>query len=118
MKRLFVLQANWVSYYSAFTIMSMTSSLSVNRNFWIIGPKRDLAFFILTPVFIIPVMLWLKSRVSAESLGVYILGFGGYGHHLPSFIRAYADRDLFKRFRIRFTVVPVLLILACGVYSF
>lgn len=35
------------------------------------------------------------------------------GHHLPGMIRAYGDRALFRRFRIRFIVAPLALLAVC-----
>ncbi len=96
----------------------MTTPLTTPRPLWILGPWRDLAFFILTPLFVIPIVFALKQRVPLETLGLYILGLGGFGHHLPGFIRAYADRDLFRQYRLRFTVVPLLLLAIAGFYSF
>ncbi len=90
----------------------------ISSKLWIIGPTRDLIFFILTPLLIVPLIFAVKDRFPAETLGVYVLGFGGFGHHLPGFIRAYSDRDLFKQYKLRFTAIPLLLILICGLYSF
>jgi hypothetical protein len=36
------------------------------------------------------------------------------GHHLPGMMRAYGDPALFRRFRWRFILAPVLLLAACG----
>ena len=96
----------------------LLNPLSAHRNLWILGPKRDLIFFILTPLFIIPLIFAVKDRLPLETLGICVLGFGGFGHHLPGFIRAYSDRNLFKQYKLRFTVIPLLLILVCGFYSF
>ena len=35
------------------------------------------------------------------------------GHHLPGMIRAYGDRALFNRFRTRFIVAPLALLVIC-----
>lgn len=35
------------------------------------------------------------------------------GHHLPGMIRAYSDRSLFARFRLRFLVAPVCILAVC-----
>ncbi|MEO6095275.1 MAG: hypothetical protein ABIW76_06255, partial [Fibrobacteria bacterium] len=98
--------------------MSRTLTAPLPRNRWILGPGRDSLFFALTPLLIVPVFLYLKDHVPPQTLALYVLGLGGFGHHLPGFIRAYADRDLFARNKLSFTLVPVLLILACGTYSF
>jgi hypothetical protein len=94
------------------------TTLSLSPRLWIFGPKRDLSLFILPALLIIPLILVLKRVIPAETLGLYILGLGGFGHHLPGFIRAYADPALFKAHKLRFTVVPALVILLCGLYSF
>jgi hypothetical protein len=84
----------------------------------ILGFKMDLIFFIATPMLIFPLILGLASRYAPETLAIYILGLGGFGHHLPGFIRAYSDPDLFARHKIRLTLIPVLLVSACGLYAF
>jgi len=85
---------------------------------WILDPSRDLMLFILPPLLIIPLILVLQRAIPPETLGLYILGLGGFGHHLPGFIRAYSDPELFRRYRFRFTVVPALLIAVCALYAF
>ena len=39
------------------------------------------------------------------------------GHHLPGMIRAYGDRALFQRFKWRFILAPIFLILVCAAFS-
>jgi tetratricopeptide (TPR) repeat protein len=92
--------------------------LQSSRNIWILGRGWDLLFFVFTPLLIIPVFLSLPKGLDTQTLALYILGLGGFGHHLPGFIRAYADRDLFARHKLSFTLVPVLLIAVCCFYSF
>ncbi len=97
--------------------MAMTSAAVLRKSIWILGPKRDLLFFVLTPLVILPIFRFLPDGLPPQTLALYILGLGGFGHHLPGFIRAYADRDLFARHKAAFTVVPLLLVLACCAYS-
>lgn len=98
--------------------MSEAIPIAAPGKLWILGPKRDLIFFILTPLLIIPLALALKDQIPLSTLGLYVLGLGGFGHHLPGFIRAYSDPDLFRRYRLRFTLIPALLLFVCGLYSF
>jgi len=80
------------------------------RSPWIIGAAWDLLLFVATPLVILPV-LWLSRRsFSPDSIYAFVAAFGATGHHLPGLMRAYGDRTLFRRFRIRFTVVPLLLL--------
>lgn len=43
--------------------------------------------------------------------------FGALGHHAPGFMRAYGDKQLFRRFWLRFTLVPILAITVFSLYS-
>ncbi|MDB5049183.1 MAG: hypothetical protein JWO30_2254 [Fibrobacteres bacterium] len=97
--------------------MQNAPTASVFPGLWILGPKRDLLLFILTPLLIVPIALAVKGLVPLETLSLYVLGLGGFGHHLPGFVRAYSDPELFRRYRLRFTLVPALLIAVCGLYS-
>jgi Flp pilus assembly protein TadD len=85
-----------------------TNVVKATRRLWILGPKSDLLLFVLTPAAILPSLVF-THRVAPETLATYVLGFGGFGHHLPGFIRAYSDPGLFRRFRLRFTLVPAVL---------
>jgi tetratricopeptide (TPR) repeat protein len=97
---------------------SLAAAPAPAGNRWILGPKRDLALFILTPLLIIPAWLAAKGSVSLDVLAIYVLGLGGFGHHLPGFVRAYSDPELFRRYKLRFTIVPALLVGGCALFSF
>jgi tetratricopeptide repeat protein len=80
---------------------------------WILNLWMDLLLFVATPLLIIPAVFLLQSSwvgVEAETIGVMVFSFGALGHHLPGMIRAYGDRELFQRFRARFLIAPVLLV--------
>lgn len=98
--------------------MSNPIPLTQPNDIWIIGPKRDLVFFILTPLAILPLVGFAKEHVPVETLALYVLGLGGFGHHLPGFIRAYSDPALFRRFKLRFILVPLLLLSLGALFSF
>lgn len=85
---------------------------------WIANPWIDLAFMILTPALVIPLIAVARTRFTAEEIALYVTAFGATGHHLPGLLRAYGDRELFERYRIRFLVAPVLLISACVAFSY
>ena len=83
---------------------------------WILGPWRDLLLFVGTPVVVLP-LGWLAARQSSgERILFWVLAFGALGHHLPGLLRAYGDRELFRRFRVRFVVVPLILLPTCGLF--
>ena len=56
---------------------------------------------------IVPVVLILGQRIlTAEQVSLAVISFASLGHHLPGFMRAYGDRDLFSRYRWRFLLAP------------
>jgi hypothetical protein len=72
-----------------------------------------LLLFVATPLLIVPLVFFVQSPwvgVEAETIGLLVFSFGALGHHLPGMIRAYGDRDLFRRFRARFIIAPLLLL--------
>lgn len=75
---------------------------------WIISPSADLLLIIATPVLILPLtFLALRGFESAE-VRAFVLAFGSLGHNLPGMLRAYGDRALFQRFRVRLTIAPIV----------
>src|SRR6476659_9261205 len=86
---------------------------SKRSTLWILNPWKDLALFVLAPLWVIPILWTAKAHFDANGFGAALLAIGGTGHHLPGFIRAYTDPVLFRRFRARFILAPLLLL---GVY--
>jgi len=80
---------------------------------WVVGKWRDLILIVATPVLILPLIALAKARLSLEDLALYVAAFGALGHHFPGMLRAYGDKALFKRFKVRFIVSPILLLVAC-----
>jgi tetratricopeptide (TPR) repeat protein len=76
---------------------------------WIAGPWLDLAFFIGVPLFLVPLILARPGRPAVQELLLYLGAFGALGHHLPGMMRAYGDRELFRRYRWRFVLAPLFL---------
>ncbi|MEY2576084.1 MAG: hypothetical protein QOF80_1571 [Verrucomicrobiota bacterium] len=62
---------------------------------------------------LIPIFTAAQARWSAQDIFLFVGAFGAMGHHLPGMIRAYGDRALFRRFRIRFIVAPLVLLAVC-----
>jgi Flp pilus assembly protein TadD len=80
---------------------------------WILDRWRDLLLFVGTPILLIPIFTAAQSRWSAQDIFLFVGAFGAMGHHLPGMIRAYGDRALFQRFKIRFIVAPLALLAVC-----
>jgi Flp pilus assembly protein TadD len=85
---------------------------------WILDRWRDLLLFVGTPVLLIPIFTAAQARWSAQDIFLFVGAFGAMGHHLPGMIRAYGDRALFDRFKIRFVVAPLAILAVCVWSSF
>ena len=86
---------------------------AAKASLWILDRWRDLLLFVGTPVLLIPIFTAAQARWSAQDIFLFVGAFGAMGHHLPGMIRAYGDRALFRRFRIRFVVAPLALLAVC-----
>ncbi len=84
---------------------------------WIVGPAQDLLLFLCTPVLILPVILLMQQRFASAAISTAVMAFGAMGHHLPGMLRAYGDRALFRRYRTRFVVAPVILVALCVAFA-
>jgi tetratricopeptide (TPR) repeat protein len=84
---------------------------------WILDGIHDLLLFVGTPLLIVPVIYLARTRYSVEAIALFVAAFGACGHHLPGMMRAYGDRELFHRFRVRFIVAPLFLLAVCLVSS-
>lgn len=87
------------------------------KNVWILGPSIDLVLFIATPILILPAFFMARSQFSLTQISLFVASFGALGHHLPGMIRAYGDRLLFRRFKYRFVVAPLLFGTTCIVFA-
>lgn len=85
---------------------------------WILDAKRDLLLFIASPVVIFPILLLALVRWAPPDVYLLVSAFGALGHHLPGMMRAYGDRGLFERFKVRFIVAPVFLVAVCLYFAF
>jgi len=79
---------------------------------WILSPALDSFLFIGAPLVCIAVFVPLRATWGSETLSLFLLAFFTFGHHLPGFIRAYGDHELFARYRWRFLLAPPLILAA------
>ena len=92
------------------TAAPTSPSTSKRRSPWILGSWQDLVLFVGTPALILPAFWITRTQLSIAEISLYVAAFGALGHHLPGMMRAYGDRDLFRRFRTRFIVGPILIV--------
>ncbi|MXW72114.1 MAG: tetratricopeptide repeat protein [Acidobacteria bacterium] len=88
--------------------MASDTAAGARGGLWVFGPVRDLLLLVATPILILPLAFALEGRETAYTVGLLVAGFGALGHHLPGMMRAYGDRALFRRFRTRFVVSPLV----------
>jgi len=68
-----------------------------------------MAYVVVTPLAIVPVLLILVQHwLTPEKISLAVIAFASLGHHLPGFMRAYGDRELFLRYRWRFLLCPLV----------
>jgi len=58
-----------------------------------------------------------QARWNPQDIYLFVAAFGATGHHLPGMIRAYGDRALFERFRWRFILAPIFLLVVCVAFT-
>ena len=95
-----------------------SAAVPPRRQPWIVSAWWDLAYVVVTPLAIVPVVLILARRwLTAEQVSLAVIAFASLGHHLPGFMRAYGDRELFGRFHWRFLLAPPLVFALALLYS-
>jgi Tfp pilus assembly protein PilF len=105
-----------MQHVTAFSRPQTVPAVSAARsrpNLWILNSWRDLILYVGTPLLILPVFALAQSRWSPQDIYLFVAAFGAMGHHLPGMIRAYGDRALFERFRWRFILAPLFLLVTC-----
>lgn len=84
---------------------------------WILDSWRDLLLFVATPLAILPIFFLASRQWSFEEIALFVAAFGALGHHFPGMLRAYGDRELFERFKVRFIVAPIFLATVCAIFA-
>jgi tetratricopeptide (TPR) repeat protein len=110
------LAADYMQLVSAFSRPQTVPAVPVrapSKSLWILNSWRDLILYVGTPLLLVPLFFLAQTRWSAQDIYLFVAAFGAMGHHLPGMIRAYGDRALFERFRWRFIVAPIFLLVVC-----
>lgn len=94
------------------------TNLAARPRAWVVSPAWDLTYLVLTPLAIVPaVLVAVRHWLAPEQIYLAVIAFASLGHHLPGFMRAYGDRDLFSRFRWRFLLAPPLVFALALVFT-
>ena len=91
--------------------MARAAAPAVTASGWILSPLWDSVLFIGAPALCIVTLLPLRALWTSQQLAIALLAFFTFGHHLPGFLRAYGDRELFLRYRWRFLLAPPIVFL-------
>ena len=89
----------------------------IPANYWILSPLKDGVLILLTPL---AVILLFAAAGHYQWQG-FLIGLGlmlAVGHYLPGMIRAYGDPALFRRYRLRLIVAPILLMSLCATFTY
>jgi hypothetical protein len=90
---------------------------SLARDKYIVSPAFDWTFFIGSPLLAVAVVHVATRFFSEGAIGGAILTYMALGHHVPTFLRAYADPDEFARNRFRLTAVPLLVVTVVAILA-
>jgi Tfp pilus assembly protein PilF len=75
---------------------------------WIFSPAQDLMFVLGTPLLILGTFALARRGAWTDGLLTFALALAT-AHYLPGILRAYGDRTLFRRFRVRLILAPLVL---------
>ncbi len=81
----------------------------MSTRYWIFSPIHDIAFVLLTPIPILAAFALAQRGGWMDGLLTFGLALA-MAHYLPGILRAYGDKALFRRFRLRLIVAPLFLI--------
>ena len=85
---------------------------------WFRSPTFDFLWILGVPLLTWPLLTLANVEWGPAVMSQLIL-LTATGHYFATFVRAYGDADLFARFRVRFVVVPIVLLLTCvGAFAF
>ncbi len=76
---------------------------------YIVSPRTDLLLIVGAVVVCPAILLPMAHWSSPYTVWLTVMTLGAVGHHLPSFLRTYGDRELFMRYRLRLILAPILL---------
>ena len=89
----------------------------LRSDYWIFGPVQDCALVLGTPLLILSafgIAHWAGWMEQLVAFGLVL----AVAHYLPGILRAYGDKALFRRFRWRLVVVPILLLTVTTTFAY
>ena len=95
----------------------MQAAEPVAARYWILGPIQDIAFVLFTPLLILGTFAAARHGGWMDGLLTFALALAT-AHYLPGILRAYGDRALFRRFRVRLIVAPLILFTVAAGFAY
>jgi Tfp pilus assembly protein PilF len=89
----------------------------VAAHYWIFSPVQDMAFVLFTPILILGTFAAARRGGWMNGLLAFALALAT-AHYLPGILRAYGDRALFRRFRVRLILAPLFLFTVTGAFAY
>ncbi len=101
----------------------MSFSTASHKSSWIVGPVTDLAWIILCPLLCL-FGLWAAWRflgLADQQLYVVMFSFVVMGHHMPGWLRAFGEANVYHRYQARLwcsAIALPLMIIVPTAYGF
>ena len=89
----------------------------MRSRYWIFSPPQDVLFVLSTPLLILAAFAAAQRGGWLDGLVAFALALA-MAHYLPGILRAYGDRALFRRFRVRLIVAPLFLTTATAGFAY
>jgi tetratricopeptide (TPR) repeat protein len=85
--------------------------------YWIFSPVQDLTLVLGTPLLILGTFALARRGGWMDGLLTFALALAT-AHYLPGILRAYGDRALFRRFRVRLIFAPLFLFAITATFAY
>src|SRR5262249_3461901 len=89
----------------------------VAARYWIFSPVQDMIFILFTPILILGAFAAARRGGWMNGLLAFALALAT-AHYLPGILRAYGDRALFRRFRVRLILAPLFLFTVTAAFAY
>ena len=89
----------------------------VAARYWIFSPVQDAVFILFTPLLILATFAAARRGGWMNGMLAFALALA-MAHYLPGILRAYGDRALFRRFRTRLTLAPLVLFTVTATFAY
>src|SRR4051794_15950664 len=99
------------------TVKSQIQTEATAPRYWIFGPLQDTAFILVTPLAILGTFAAARTGGWMDALLTFALALA-MAHYLPGILRAYGDRALFRRFRLRLILAPLVLFTITALFAY